>query len=116
MKTLLLFIPLAFPFFAFSQQVIDMNESDVEMKVQTWHYNRYEKSKEVSWKLIVEDGEGVYHADFIYQGDTYTAAYTTDGSILWEKAFISEKNIPQKVIDLLDYRIVKYKIELNHHQ
>jgi hypothetical protein len=111
MKTLLLLIPFTFPFFAFSQQVINMNETDVEMKVQTWHYSRYEKSKEVSWKLIVEEGDGIYEASFIYQGDSYTAAYNTDGFILWEKAFISEKNIPQKVIDLLDYRIVKYKIE-----
>ena len=111
MKTLFFFSALAIPLFSFSQQVIEMNESDIELKVQTWHYNRYEKSKEVTWKLIVEDGEGVYEASFLYQGDSYTAAYTTDGFILWEKAFYSEKNIPKKVTDLLDYRIVKYKID-----
>lgn len=111
MKTLFIFLAVAIPLVSFSQQVIDMDETDVELKVQTWHYNKYEKSKEVTWKLIVEDGEGTYEASFIYQGDSYTAAYTTNGFILWEKAFITEKNIPQKVIDLLDYRIVKYKIE-----
>ena len=92
-------------------QLVHQERLDVELKVQTWHYNRYEKSKEVTWKLIVEDGEGVYEASFVYQGDSYTAAYTTNGFILWEKAFFNEKNIPQKVTDLLDYRIVKYKIE-----
>ena len=111
MKKLTLIFALALPFFAFSQQVIEMEENDVDLKVQTWHYSKYEKSKEVTWKLLVEDGEGIYEASFIYKGDNYTSAYTTDGFILWEKAFINEKNIPEKVTDLLDYRVVKYKIE-----
>lgn len=112
MKKLFIFFALfSLSYTAFCQQVIEMNEADVDLTVQTWHYNRYEKSKEVTWKLIVKDGEGVYEASFQYQGDSYTAAYTTDGFILWEKAFMIEKNIPQKVIDLLNYRIVKYKIE-----
>lgn len=94
-----------------AQQIIEMVEDDVEMKVQTWHYTKYEKSKEVKWILKVKDGEGIYEADFLFEGDRIVAAYSTDGLILWEQAYISEKNIPLVVTDLLDYRIVKYRID-----
>jgi hypothetical protein len=96
---------------AHAQQIIEMEESDVEMKVQTWHYSQYPKSKEVTWILKVKDGEGVYEASFVFNGDEVLTAYTDDGFILWEEVSIAEKNIPDIVIGLLDYRIVKYKID-----
>lgn len=107
---LLLITGLFISTFCMAQQVIEMNEEDVDLKVQTWHYTRYEKSKEVKWILKVKDGEGVYEADFLFEGDRVVAAYTTDGFILWEQVYFAEKNIPQSVIQLLDYRIVKYRV------
>jgi hypothetical protein len=112
MKKSLVFIGLiAFIFSSYGQQIIEMEEGDVEMKVLTWHYDKYQKSKDVTWSLIVENGEGYYEADFDYEGNEYKSAYSTDGFILWEKAFFSEKNVPAKVTEVLDYRVVKYKIE-----
>ncbi|MFT4736600.1 MAG: hypothetical protein ACI8QD_000021 [Cyclobacteriaceae bacterium] len=95
----------------YAQQAIPMTENDIDMKIQTWHYSRYEKSKEAQWTLFAQDGVGTYEVQFVYGGNKVIAAYSEDGYILWEKSYISEKNIPVQVTDLLDYRIVKYKID-----
>jgi hypothetical protein len=108
---LLLLASLSFSGICYGQQIIEMIEEDVDLKVQTWHYSRYEKSKEVSWILKVKDGEGVYEAEFLFDGNRVKAAYTDDGFILWEEVYFEEKNIPEIVTGLLDYRIVKYKID-----
>jgi hypothetical protein len=93
------------------QTQISLNENDVDLEIQTWHYDRYPKSKNVQWSVLAKDGVGYFNAEFSFQGDNYIAKYDDDGSILLEKIFIQEASVPQEVIKLLDYRIVKYKLE-----
>ena len=94
-----------------AQQVIEMNEDDVAMKVQTWHYSRYENSNNANWLLKVKDGEGIYEVTFTFEGNDVLAAYTEEGMILWEQVNVAQENIPLVVTDLLDYQIVKYRID-----
>ncbi len=95
---------------AFPQSVIALDEGDVDLKVITWHYNRYEKSTNASWSVIAHEGIGYFKVSFDYQGNSYEAVYDDKGTILLEREFVTEEKVPKPVIDLLDYRLVKYKI------
>ncbi len=88
-----------------------MNEEDVEMSILTWHYDRYEKSKNPQWSVIAKDGVGTYFVQFEYKGKFYQAEYDDTGQILVERMQYNPSEIPQPVIEILDYRVVKYKVE-----
>ncbi len=92
------------------QHVIVLNESDVDMKILTWHYNRYEGAQEGSWAVIADEGEGLYKVNFNYKGDQVETLYNDQGVIQSESRIWELDNIPKAVTDLLDYRIVKYKL------
>ncbi len=101
---------------ASAQQEIPLEESDVDMTILTWHYRTYEKSKDVKWKVIAVEGVGYFDAQFTYQGENYEATYDEEGFILSETKFYGPDNTPQPVLDVLDYRIVKYKVESFIHK
>lgn len=96
---------------AYSQQVIALDEGDVDITVLTWHYSHYEKSTDVQWTVVAHNGVGHYVAKFSYQEERYEASYDENGNIMSEKKFYNVERIPTPVVDLLDYRIVKYKVE-----
>lgn len=107
-------LSLAF-FLAYSvsvaQDIIPLDESDVDIKVLTWHYNRYENAPPGEWEVVAKDGEGYFRIKFKFQGDELTSIYDDQGFILGESKYYDLEKVPQPVIDLLDYRIVKYKID-----
>jgi hypothetical protein len=95
---------------SFSQQSIVMNENDVDMKIQTWHYQYYANSKIIKWTLIPKDGNAYYKAEFTWNEGSFESYYNEKADILFEKQNIPITSVPEPVIALLDYRIVKYKI------
>ncbi|MFY0688120.1 MAG: hypothetical protein JXQ90_13195 [Cyclobacteriaceae bacterium] len=95
----------------YGQHVIEMNEDAIDMKILTWHYDRYQGSTSANWFVKAQDGIGYVHVEFSHNNSNFEAIYNEEGQILAEKEFIAEDKIPQPVIQLLDYRIVKYKID-----
>ncbi|MDH5608882.1 MAG: hypothetical protein OEY56_05340 [Cyclobacteriaceae bacterium] len=100
----------------FSQHTIELNESDVDMKVLTWHYDKYKNSQEVVWSLEAHEGVGTFIARFIYENGQYEVDYDEKGNILKEIIFYTEDKVPTEVIQILDYRVVKYKIDSFHKE
>lgn len=81
------------------------------MQVLTKHYTRYENSKEVEWSVEVHEGQGIFHNKFLFQGKNYEAQYDDNAILIREKLYYGENEVPKPITDLLDYRIVKYKID-----
>lgn len=95
---------------SYSQQSIVMNENDIDMKIQTWHYQYYSNSKILKWTLIPKDGIAYYKAEFTWNEGSFESYYNEKAEILFEKQNVPITSVPEPVIALLDYRIVKYKI------
>lgn len=93
-----------------AQDVIEMDENDIDLKILTWHYNRYDNAPTGSWKIIAHEGEAIYKVNFEFKGDIIETIYDDAGNIMSENKYWDIEKVPQPVTDLLDYRIVKYKL------
>ena len=109
MKFFVAFLFCLFFIQSMAQQSIVMNEEDIDIKIQTWHYQYYNNSKISKWTLLPKDGQAYYKAEFTWNNSSFESYYNENADVLFERE-ISTTNIPEPVTTLLDYRIVKYKI------
>jgi hypothetical protein len=88
-----------------------MEEADIDMTVLTWHYRTYEKSQKAIWFVKALDGIAYYHVAFEFKGDKYEVIYDEKGFIMSETKYVDERRLPEPILKVLDYRVVKYKID-----
>lgn len=104
------FIGIVFSLSSFSQLTY-ITEQQVSYDILHWHYDRYNNSETSEWYKYSIDGDEYYGVKFSHEGTPYQSIYNSEGMIISEKRIMDEKELPDEITDVLDYRLVKYKVK-----
>jgi hypothetical protein len=76
-----------------------------------WHYDKYNNSETSEWYKFLDGDREFYGVKFEHEGTSYESIYDENGSIISEKQVLNPKELPTRILEVLDYRIVKYKVK-----